>query len=138
MEPQTTNEALEHDDDALNTKEAARFLGSSVSRLARLRVTGGGCVFIKDGASVRYLRSDLRLSRCPQADVDQRRAHETAKTSAERSLAPPRRSSNPASPAMQPPDAPAQTIARIQKNKRESVVVALMSSKASPSSIFGN
>jgi hypothetical protein len=49
----------ERDDDALDTKAAAKFLACSSSKLNKLRVTGGGPMFIKHGRSVRYLRADL-------------------------------------------------------------------------------
>jgi hypothetical protein len=60
---QLQDHPVEREDDALATPEAARFLGCSASRLNKLRVHGGGPVFTKDGATVRYVRADLRAYR---------------------------------------------------------------------------
>ena len=54
---------IEREDDALTTAEAAKFLGCSASKLNKARVHGGGPVFCKVGASVRYVRADLRAYR---------------------------------------------------------------------------
>ena len=43
----------------LKTKDAATRLGFSKSTLEKLRLTGGGPVFIKRGKSVFYTESDL-------------------------------------------------------------------------------
>ena len=43
----------------LKTKDAATRLGLSKSTLEKLRLTGGGPVFIKRGKSVFYTESDL-------------------------------------------------------------------------------
>jgi excisionase family DNA binding protein len=40
-------------------KEAAAYLRSSTSTLAKLRVYGGGPVFCRVGRSIRYRKSDL-------------------------------------------------------------------------------
>ena len=44
----------------LKTEEAARFLGCSPATLATKRCRGGGPKFVKDGARVVYLPSDIR------------------------------------------------------------------------------
>jgi hypothetical protein len=64
----------ERDDDSLDTKAAARFLGCSESKLRKSRVHGGGPVYVKDGKSVRYVRRDLREFR----DVRKRRSTSNA------------------------------------------------------------
>lgn len=46
-------------DKLLNTAEAAERLGVSASYLNKLRLTGGGPVFVKMGAKVVYDASDL-------------------------------------------------------------------------------
>lgn len=46
-------------DKLLNTTEAARKLGVSVSYLNKRRLTGGGPVFVKIGAKVVYDPADL-------------------------------------------------------------------------------
>lgn len=43
----------------LNTADAARFLGLSASTLAKARLSGEGCPYVKIGSAVRYRRSDL-------------------------------------------------------------------------------
>jgi excisionase family DNA binding protein len=43
----------------LTTKEAAARFNLSVSKLAKLRMSGDGPVFCKMGRSVRYAESDL-------------------------------------------------------------------------------
>lgn len=43
----------------LTTKDAATRLGISKSTLEKLRLTGGGAVFVKRGKSVFYTESDL-------------------------------------------------------------------------------
>ncbi|WP_336975923.1 helix-turn-helix domain-containing protein [Brevundimonas nasdae] len=46
-------------DGHLNTAEAAQRLGVSISYLNKLRLTGGGPVFMKLGAKVVYSPTDL-------------------------------------------------------------------------------
>lgn len=57
-------EWAEHDDDMLDTAEAAPITGWSRKTLANRRVIGGGPPFVKLGdgrrGTVRYRRSDLR------------------------------------------------------------------------------
>ena len=43
----------------LSSRRAADYLGLSTRTLDRLRVSGGGPVFMKFGGRVRYLREDL-------------------------------------------------------------------------------
>lgn len=43
----------------LNPKQAADYLGSSPSTLAKLRLYGGGPTFCRIGRAVRYTRADL-------------------------------------------------------------------------------
>ena len=43
----------------LSAKQAAEFLGLSTAYLAKLRSDGGGPIFIKIGAAVRYTPDDL-------------------------------------------------------------------------------
>ena len=43
----------------LKPREAAVYLGSAVSTLAKLRVRGDGPVFLRLGKSIRYRKSDL-------------------------------------------------------------------------------
>lgn len=43
----------------LKTKDASSRLGISKSTLEKLRLTGGGPVFVKRGKSVFYIESDL-------------------------------------------------------------------------------
>jgi excisionase family DNA binding protein len=45
----------------LTTKEAAKYLGLSVSTLNKLRLTGEGPAYFKLGRSVRYRLSDLDI-----------------------------------------------------------------------------
>jgi excisionase family DNA binding protein len=49
------------DDHILTTREAATFVGLSMPTLNKLRVYGGGPVFLKLGRAVRYRRSDLHI-----------------------------------------------------------------------------
>jgi hypothetical protein len=53
----TENTEERRDEDALTVQQAARFLSCSSSKLNKSRVTDGGPVFVKDGRSVRYVRS---------------------------------------------------------------------------------
>ncbi len=46
-------------EELLTTKQAAAFLKVSPKTLERMRVEGGGPVFVKVGRLVRYRRSDL-------------------------------------------------------------------------------
>jgi hypothetical protein len=46
-------------DTYLNPKEAAVYLRSSASTLAKLRVYGGGPVFCRIARAIRYRKSDL-------------------------------------------------------------------------------
>jgi hypothetical protein len=50
----------------LNVAEAAKFLNCGISTLNKLRVVGGGPVFVKMGARVAYARDDLDryISKC--------------------------------------------------------------------------
>ncbi len=43
-------------DEAVDTREASRITGTPVASLETMRVRGGGPVFLKLGASVRYTR----------------------------------------------------------------------------------
>lgn len=43
----------------LNPKQAAEYLGSSPSTLAKLRLYGGGPTFYRIGRAVRYAKADL-------------------------------------------------------------------------------
>jgi excisionase family DNA binding protein len=43
----------------LTPQEAAQYLHSSASTLAKLRVYGGGPIFCRIGRAIRYRRSDL-------------------------------------------------------------------------------
>lgn len=52
-------EAIIAADPRLNAKQAAAYLGAAPETLATWRCRGGGPQFIKIGASVRYLKSDL-------------------------------------------------------------------------------
>lgn len=47
------------DSDVFNTREAATLVGLSIPTLNKLRVYGGGPIFLKLGRAVRYRRSDL-------------------------------------------------------------------------------
>jgi len=47
------------DGSAMNTNEAARFLGLSTSTLEKQRVYGGGPQHLKYSKAVRYLKEDL-------------------------------------------------------------------------------
>jgi len=46
-------------DTYMTPKEAAQYLRSSASTLAKRRLFGGGPVFVRIGKAVRYRRSDL-------------------------------------------------------------------------------
>lgn len=61
----------------LNTADAARFLGLSASTLAKARLSGEGCAYVKLGSAVRYRRADL------QAFVASRARRSTSETLAE-------------------------------------------------------
>jgi excisionase family DNA binding protein len=50
-------QAIEHH--KFNTSEAAKYLGVGASTLSKLRVFGGGPVFLKLGRRVVYERADL-------------------------------------------------------------------------------
>ena len=51
---------MEYDYKLLKTAEAAQYLGVSESLLHKLRLTGGGPVFVRlAGRSIRYRRTDL-------------------------------------------------------------------------------
>jgi predicted DNA-binding transcriptional regulator AlpA len=50
-----------NDDPILNNRKAALYLGCSESMLNKLRVTGGGPVFIKIGAMIGYRKSSLDI-----------------------------------------------------------------------------
>jgi hypothetical protein len=60
----------------LNVAEAADYLRCSASYLNKIRVTGGGPVFVKIGARVLYTRADL------DRFINQKRQKSTAKTKA--------------------------------------------------------
>ena len=45
---------------ALPVREAAKYLGLSISTLNKLRCTGGGPAFLKLGRAVRYTPDDLQ------------------------------------------------------------------------------
>lgn len=45
--------------EVLNTPEAARYVRLSKPTLERLRISGGGPVFLKLGGAVRYRKTDL-------------------------------------------------------------------------------
>lgn len=50
---------LVSDDPIYDTSEAAKYTRRGQSTLEKLRLTGGGPVFIKAGRTVRYRKSDL-------------------------------------------------------------------------------
>ena len=60
----------------LNVAEGADYLRCSASYLNKIRVTGGGPVFVKIGARVLYTRADL------DRFINQKRQKSTAKTKA--------------------------------------------------------
>jgi len=47
------------DNQVLNAREAARFIGVAVSTLAKMRCLGGSPAFVKAGRKVLYRRCDL-------------------------------------------------------------------------------
>lgn len=49
-----------HDASMMRTIDAAAFMGLSASTLTKLRLTGGGPVYLKLGKTVVYDRSDLQ------------------------------------------------------------------------------
>jgi hypothetical protein len=59
----------------VKTKEAAKILGRSPSTMAKDRMRGTGCPYVKDGASVRY---DLRVLEKHAAEHTRRSTSEYA------------------------------------------------------------
>lgn len=57
--PDIPAEASRRNDNYLRPSEAADYLGSALSTLAKLRVTGGGPVFLRLGKAIRYRKRDL-------------------------------------------------------------------------------
>jgi predicted DNA-binding transcriptional regulator AlpA len=62
----------------LNTKEAAQYIGLSKSSLDKLRIYGGGPLFIKVGARIVYDRTDIDSWLASKKIANTSQAHDIA------------------------------------------------------------